>query len=317
MRRERVILIALTVCLLGPLSNPSSAQKVGTQDAKINILGLYEQILAIAFPGPIDPPQGNLLMAKLRFLPAMANESQINIVRNSNGTFNVMEYYLLPDSDSIWSHLTYFSIDPNFDIRDPKEIAKLFKVQVRTINIPSKILINLFDRLSKVHIPLVMLPPDGSMWATDLDQYDLWYEVPLYGEFHFDGYYLETRKAELKPLIDWMRRVKQAVDYAPTSTPPPHPAGLLTGTASGQIVDAQGKVIPGVAVVISDEISGAVWPPVRSDNAGIFSVADLPPGTYWITVMYSIFRPSVTCDVHILGGETTKHNLTLTVKSMH
>jgi TonB family protein len=64
-----------------------------------------------------------------------------------------------------------------------------------------------------------------------------------------------------------------------------------TGGIDGRVIDADGGVVPGVAVNVSSPLMGAARPLV-TDARGEFHANDLNPGTYEVTLRLMGFRPS-------------------------
>jgi hypothetical protein len=322
-RRQRVFgfaasLVALLAFVAVSFANPSQGQEKNDPPDKIPFLDLYYPILDVLFPMPTRSPSQYLLSLVLRFTPAGDPESQINIVQEADGEFTVVEYSLPPGSRNINWQLSDIYHGTKLDTHDPHELAKRFKVESRNVLISSNVLRALLNKLEGLHFPTIRRKLGTTL--VGVYKYQFWYRTTD-NEVYFTTDMPTLNHGRAIDLANWMDRVKQAVDSAPTSSPPPvfpspHPAGLQTGGVSGQVVDAWGKVIPGVAVVISDEINGAVWRPVHTDNAGIFSVADLPPGTYCVTIKSEIFLMSITCDVSVVGGKTRELTLTMNVKSL-
>jgi len=62
------------------------------------------------------------------------------------------------------------------------------------------------------------------------------------------------------------------------------------GTITGTVTDASGGIMPGVDVTVANEKSGETFTR-RTDNAGIYNVGTLIPGTYEIKVQPQGFRP--------------------------
>ena len=71
-----------------------------------------------------------------------------------------------------------------------------------------------------------------------------------------------------------------------------------TATLSGTVTDAQGGVMPGAAVVVHDEATGAERSTV-SDSSGEYRVPSLPPGEYRLEVRLSGFQTSVVTDIRL------------------
>ncbi|WP_158793327.1 TonB-dependent receptor [Granulicella sp. L60] len=79
------------------------------------------------------------------------------------------------------------------------------------------------------------------------------------------------------------------------------------GSISGTVKDATGSVLPGAQIVLQPTTTRAV-----SDAAGDFSVPNLKPGTYTVTVTYIGFANSVSTVV-VNAGQTAVLNTMLTV----
>jgi hypothetical protein len=92
------------------------------------------------------------------------------------------------------------------------------------------------------------------------------------------------------------------------------PAGAQQGTSSirGRVLDEQGGVLPGAAVVITHQESG-VFREVVSNTDGTYFVTGIVPGTYRVTAKLSGFRPFERRDVLTEVGRTVTLDLTLVV----
>jgi len=90
-------------------------------------------------------------------------------------------------------------------------------------------------------------------------------------------------------------------------TPPPPPAQTATintesnGSMSGSISDQTGAVIVGATVKISNA-AGATVETVTSDTKGNYSIEQLPPGIYTVTVTAPGFQPFVADRVAVTAG---------------
>ena len=80
-----------------------------------------------------------------------------------------------------------------------------------------------------------------------------------------------------------------------------HAQGTATSTLSGVVVDPNGGVIPGAAVVLTNEATGTKLD-VVTNNSGAFSVPALNPGTYTVTVALMGFKTSVVKNVKLLAA---------------
>ena len=72
-----------------------------------------------------------------------------------------------------------------------------------------------------------------------------------------------------------------------------------TSSLSGSVVDPSGAVVPGAAVTITNEGTGAVYKVVTAGN-GTFQVPSLNPGTYTVTVDVPGFKQAVMKGVVVL-----------------
>ena len=92
------------------------------------------------------------------------------------------------------------------------------------------------------------------------------------------------------------------------------PAPLIgqQGTAqiSGRITDAQGAAMPGVAIVVRNEETGAVRE-LTSSSEGSYSAAQLVPGRYTVTGQLTGFRKAERTGLVLLVGTTLTINLTM------
>jgi hypothetical protein len=92
------------------------------------------------------------------------------------------------------------------------------------------------------------------------------------------------------------------------------PAPLIAqqGTAqiSGRITDSQGAALPGVAIVVRNEETGAVRE-LTSSAEGSYSAAQLTPGRYSVIGQLTGFRKAERTGLVLLVGTTLSINLTL------
>jgi|GEM_PF-1952807 len=88
-------------------------------------------------------------------------------------------------------------------------------------------------------------------------------------------------------------------------------AQTVSGTITGQVTDASGAIIPGVAVAIKNTDTGDARNTV-SNGAGIFSVPALPPGPYTINVSGKGFSTE-TSTLVLSIGQTVSINFKLKV----
>jgi hypothetical protein len=92
------------------------------------------------------------------------------------------------------------------------------------------------------------------------------------------------------------------------------PAGAQQGSSSirGRVIDEQGGVLPGAAVVITHQESG-VFREVVSNADGTYFVTGIVPGTYRVTAKLAGFRPFERRDVLTEVGRTVTLDLALVV----
>ena len=81
------------------------------------------------------------------------------------------------------------------------------------------------------------------------------------------------------------------------------------GAISGDVRDAAGAALPGAKVELQPQVQ-----PVRSDAQGNFSISDVSPGTYALTVSYVGFS-AYTGNVTVAPGQTAKIDAVLQVAS--
>src|SRR2546425_3632558 len=78
-------------------------------------------------------------------------------------------------------------------------------------------------------------------------------------------------------------------------------AQVSTGSISGDLVDAQGSVVPNASVKLTNKDSNQVFAS-QSDNAGLFHLALLQPGTYRLEISKQGFRRVVLDNVEVAVG---------------
>lgn len=76
---------------------------------------------------------------------------------------------------------------------------------------------------------------------------------------------------------------------------------VSTGSVSGNLVDAQGAVVPNADVKLINKANNQVSS-TTSNNAGVFHVAQLQPGTYRVEISKQGFRKLVFDDIEIAVG---------------
>lgn len=79
-------------------------------------------------------------------------------------------------------------------------------------------------------------------------------------------------------------------------------AQITTGSIAGTVKDAQGGVIPGATVVITNEAQGTKSTPVVTNSTGDFVVPNVPAGTYTIEVSMPSFKTLKRTGVTVGAG---------------
>lgn len=90
------------------------------------------------------------------------------------------------------------------------------------------------------------------------------------------------------------------------------PAQSTLGTIRGAITDAQGGVLPGASIVITDEDTGVTRDAV-TDDQGLFEVANLRPGTYTVDVTLGGFKAARRTGLVLRAASTIRTDLPLEV----
>lgn len=85
-----------------------------------------------------------------------------------------------------------------------------------------------------------------------------------------------------------------------------------TGSLTGTVKDANGAAVPGATVnVIDPKTSNAVVRTATTNDDGVYSIPDLKPGTYTISVEAPSFKKSVTTGVTVDNGKRREQAVTL------
>src|ERR1700689_1540225 len=75
-----------------------------------------------------------------------------------------------------------------------------------------------------------------------------------------------------------------------------------TGTLNGTVLDPSGAVIAGASIEVKDSETGAAIQ-AKSDVAGRFTLANLQPGDFTVTVTASNFQTGVFKNVKVVVGQ--------------
>jgi hypothetical protein len=96
----------------------------------------------------------------------------------------------------------------------------------------------------------------------------------------------------------------------------PAAAQSFLGTIRGTVVDSQGSVVPGAAVLIVDEGTGAPRA-VETDAEGRYEATNLRPGTYRVEVVTTNFKKFERTGVLVRAAGTALVDVTVTVGSIN
>ena len=81
-------------------------------------------------------------------------------------------------------------------------------------------------------------------------------------------------------------------------------AQTTTGNLVGTVLDPDGKAVVGATITVTDTATKQSLPPVKSGDGGRFTVFELPPGHYNVTVTMNGFKTSINSDVEIITTRT-------------
>jgi len=76
------------------------------------------------------------------------------------------------------------------------------------------------------------------------------------------------------------------------------------GSIIGTVLDPDGKAVVGATVTVTDITTNAALPPTKTGDGGRYSVNDLPPGHYRVTVTMANFKTSISDDVEVIMHRT-------------
>jgi len=80
--------------------------------------------------------------------------------------------------------------------------------------------------------------------------------------------------------------------------------GIITGGISGTVADPTGAIIPGAAVKVVGESTGAIFQ-VTTNGEGAFQISDVPLGSYTISVTAKGFGTASVSHVKVVAGNDT------------
>jgi len=81
-------------------------------------------------------------------------------------------------------------------------------------------------------------------------------------------------------------------------------AQTVTGNLIGAVLDPDGKAVVGATITVTDSDTNQALPSVKSGDGGRFSVNELPPGHYLVTVAMAGFKTAINKDVEIITTRT-------------
>jgi hypothetical protein len=88
--------------------------------------------------------------------------------------------------------------------------------------------------------------------------------------------------------------------------------GIITGGISGTVADPTGAIIPDATVKVVSNSTGTTFE-ARSNGEGAFQVADVPIGSYTVTVTAQGFGSTVLNHVAVVAGNSTPLKVSLTI----
>jgi hypothetical protein len=214
MSRRNTAVMALLFILLGPILASLGAQNTPKKEEGVDFLDIYYPLLDVLFPTPTDYSFLDCsVVASLRFIPNPDPESQINVcIRRSDGQDRAVEYSIPAGSTRIMARLSDLYRNHKLGSYDPIKLAKQFKVEVRTINIPGNALRDLFDQLQELHFPAEKRPEPGMVTTRGGTEHLFRYKSDQC-EVRFEFYYAAGQdKVEFgRPFAEWMDRVQRTV----------------------------------------------------------------------------------------------------------
>src|SRR5262249_974392 len=93
------------------------------------------------------------------------------------------------------------------------------------------------------------------------------------------------------------------------------PLFAQTATLSGTVVDPSGAAIPGAKATVATTETG-IQRTVQTDDRGRFTIPQLAPGSYQLSVTQQGFETLVRSGIMLVIGQEALVNLTMTVGSV-
>src|SRR2546422_10584196 len=92
-------------------------------------------------------------------------------------------------------------------------------------------------------------------------------------------------------------------------------AQILYGSIAGSVTDASGAAVPKASVTVTNASTG-LSRQIATDEAGYYSIANLPQGSYDLSVSAAGFRPLIQKGVNVLINTVTRADLGLEVGTL-
>jgi hypothetical protein len=89
-------------------------------------------------------------------------------------------------------------------------------------------------------------------------------------------------------------------------------AQKTSGQITGSVVDEKGAALPDTTVVIT-QLGTGLKREAQTNEDGIYTAQDLPPGVYQISATHGGFKETVVASVTVNGSTTTRQDLTMQV----
>src|SRR5215472_17539129 len=84
-------------------------------------------------------------------------------------------------------------------------------------------------------------------------------------------------------------------------------AQVTTGKITGRVTDTQGRVVPGATITATNKGTGQARSSTTNDS-GEYTIAELPPGKYDVTVEATSFSKQLLPDFELnVGASVTQH----------